>query len=357
MLAAVPSRAMDKHKQVFEFFPRVGTIVERPEGGSVMWKTMSYGFTVGHGRQTAGDKYWHYYFGYPQYGFRLNYNNYSSKIYGDNIALFPYIQGPVLCSGNFSLEYSLGFGLAWHLNTWDPIRNPENRYVSSPLTAVIDMTFTTNFKISDYFDLFGGVGFSHYSNGATGYPNRGLNGFTALMGIRYYKGRVQRKDWHGITPVIEQKNEIYAQIAPSFIIKRDEVRQRWEGNKTFFCSTLGVGYKRQFHPCFKWGGGLDIVYMGNEKYDIAPFHRSNRNNLSLLTYASFEVLFGDVSLNAALGAYPLYSSKGRGNICERVGVFYHFGRDNNQFAGVSIKATKGSADYIEWTYGVRLFRF
>lgn len=348
---------MERGKRITEFYPRFGTLMERPHETPVMWNTMSYGFTVGFGRQSAGEEYWHEYFGYPRYGFRINYNHYDKKMYGDNIALYPYIQAPFFRSGRFSLDYSLGLGLAYHLETFDKIKNPDNVYIGSSLTAVIDLTVVADYQISDYFGLFAGIGFSHYSNGATTYPNKGLNGLTMLAGVRYQERRINKVTWRGFVPEVEQKNEIYTFFAPSFIIRNDGEDARWEGNKTFFCSTLEFGYKRRFHPCFKWGAGFDIVYTGNEKYDIAKHHRSNWNNLSLLAFASIEVFFGNISLNVAAGAYPLYSAKGRGNICERAGVFYHFGKDREQFTGISIKASKGSADYIEWTYGVRLFKF
>lgn len=351
-----PLRSAERGKRIIEFYPRIGTLMERPNETPVMWKTMSYGFTAGLGFQTAGEEYWHEYFGYPRYGLRLNYNHYDNKIYGDNIALYPYLQAPLVRSGAFSLDYSIGFGVAYHTDKFDPVKNPENVYIGSSFTAVIDLEVVADFQVSDHFGLFTGIGFSHYSNGAMSYPNKGLNAFTAMAGIRYQPRRIEWRAWTGGIPVIERKNEIYTFFAPSFIVRNSD-EGKWDGNKTFFCSTLELGYKRQFHPCFKWGAGVDMVYTGNEKYDVASGRRTNWNNLSLLAFGSLEIFFGRVSLNVAAGAYPFYSAKGRGNICERVGVFYHFGRNDEQFAGLSIKATKGSADYIEWTYGVRLFRF
>ncbi len=348
-----------RHPGFFELAGRGGSLFERPPTGQGLGDTYMYGFTLGIGRQVGGEKYWHQHFGFPKYGLRLSYTGYSQDIYGQTISLNPFLEAPFFRAGRFSLEYSLGLGLAYHTKPYNENSNPLNEYVGAPLTAVIDLGVMAEYQLSPSLDLYGGVHFTHYSLGNTRYPNKGIHYLAGTMGIRVYPHKRPFPGTPSVEkvprPQIERKNDIYLSFAPSFKRRYLSVLGR---DKAFFCSTLQLGYRRHFHPCFNWGAAAELFYMGSEKEHALVPDKPNSANLQMGVSGQFEVLFGRLGLNVGLGIYPFFSLPSDRFLYERLGLLYHFGKKTKQQVGIAIKANDdGSIDYIEWSYGISLFRF
>ncbi len=336
-----------------EFYPKYGALIQSPRSESTISSKNFLGGVYGIGYQTVGNNSWETFFKHPRYGFRLGFTNYfDSEVFGQSISLNTFIQAPFFRINKFSFEYSMGLGIGLHSKKYNLEKNLHNDYVSTNLTANIDLSLIQSYELSPKIDVFVGENFSHYSNGAVHLPNLGINGVSVFAGMRYYQNSRKshvKDDLKDKTVAL--KNEVYTFYAPGFLqYKIDNIPEN------FFASTLEFGYKRRFHPCMKWGAGIDIIYTGYEMYEN-PDNLSYKNNFSQSIFGSFDLLLGDISLQAALGYYTYYSAKPRGRIYERIGVFYNFGDKFKQFTGVSIKASMGRADYIEWTYGFRIKTF
>ena len=103
---------------------------------------------------------------------------------GNIYSLYGYIDRPFLVAGGFSLGYSGEFGLGFMFNRrYDPVANPWNVLISSPVNAHISLGLQAQYAVSSRFDVGLGIFFNHHSNGAVTFPNYGLNAFELAMRV------------------------------------------------------------------------------------------------------------------------------------------------------------------------------
>ena len=101
---------------------------------------------------------------------------------GNIYSLYGYIDRPLLVLGGFSFGYSGEFGLGFMFrNRYDPVTNPWNVVISSPVNAHISLGLQAQYAISERYDAGIGFFFNHHSNGAVTFPNYGLNAFELAL--------------------------------------------------------------------------------------------------------------------------------------------------------------------------------
>ena len=128
-------------------------------------------------------------------------------------------------------------------------------------------------------------------------------------------------------------------------------------------NTFQVGYSRTFHPCFRYGGGIDFLYSGENHamYEAngALDRFTTADYFALAPFASFDLLYGDLVLHLSFAYYVWqpadYLPKGYQKFYERLALHYHFGPQKQFFVGAGMKVHLDCIDYIEWTVGMNLF--
>ena len=101
---------------------------------------------------------------------------------GNIYSIYGYIDRTLLALGDFSFGYSGEFGLGFMFShRYDPIENPWNVVISSPVNAHISLGFQAKYDITPCFDAGIGFFFNHHSNGAVSFPNYGLNAFELAL--------------------------------------------------------------------------------------------------------------------------------------------------------------------------------
>lgn len=88
-------------------------------------------------------------------------------------------------SPHFSLNYEWNFGISTGWKPYDPNNNPNNIIVGSKVNAFISLGTSISWKLANNILLFGGVDFTHFSNGNTKYPNAGVNLLGSKIGVVY----------------------------------------------------------------------------------------------------------------------------------------------------------------------------
>lgn len=88
---------------------------------------------------------------------------------------------------SFNYEWKFGMSGGWHHYSYPD--NPANDIIGSPLNAYINTTFYINYIISKHWGVSAGISATHYSNGNTRTPNRGINVLSGTIGMRYYFNR------------------------------------------------------------------------------------------------------------------------------------------------------------------------
>lgn len=97
---------------------------------------------------------------------------------GNIYSVYGYFDRPLFVIGDFSFGYSGEFGLGFMFShRYDPVENPWNVVISTPVNAHISLGFQAQYAISPRFDAGIGFFFNHHSNGAVSFPNYGLNSF------------------------------------------------------------------------------------------------------------------------------------------------------------------------------------
>lgn len=125
-------------------------------------------------------------------------------------------------------------------------------------------------------------------------------------------------------------------------------------DQKFFKSTLSMYASK--HVSYKWriGGGVDIFYSDSGNNEEIAEDKTGKLSAKLSGGPAFylvHVLNNDLVLNGNVGYY-IHNQSFNGEINKiflRAGFRYYVYKNIN--AGISIKAHKGKADFIEWTVG------
>ena len=213
--------------------------------------------------------------------------------------------------------------------------------------------------MSPHTDLVVRADFSHSSNGVLKLPNDGINSLSLSAGVRC-RLYDQLKGLHSIDTIQAYKpiNSLYFSISPALKQSRAEFSLS-QIMKPHYCfaSSVEIGYLRQPHPKFRYGGGFDLFYNSEILTRLKPEERSQDKCLMPALFATFDVTFSRMILHTSFGAYvgryydfykPYY---------EHLGVQFLLGPKKNHIVGASIKAHFGRADYIEWTYGYQFYNW
>ncbi len=328
---------------------RYGHIIPNNEKARHAINDPAYGFSITLGKELHGDDYWYSFWNYPFTGIEFSYDYIRNPFTGNKLGLSFFVQPSFYKTPKYSIDWYIGLGLSYYSKWYDPITNSNNKYIGSPLNVLINLGFVGTYNIQENINVFGGIKFSHSSNGYLKKPNLGLNFINAEIGASYYFDNRTCTYPHLVKDSFFQKeNDIYLSLSPGFVQSR-------HNESYYFAGTFTAGYSRRFHPCFAYGGGIDIMYNGTNA--TRPECYSSIENFSQAIFASFECFWGKVSLRVGFGVYTFNGEYQFLPYYERVGVLYHIGKNNTQFTGVSIKAHAGHADYIEWTYGIKLVSF
>ena len=113
---------------------------------------------------------------------------------GNIYSLYGYIDRPLLVLGGFSFGYSGEFGVGLMFNKrYDPVTNPWNVVISTPVNAHISLGLQAQYAISERYDAGIGFFFNHHSNGAVSFPNYGLNAFELALrlGMKSPRGEAE----------------------------------------------------------------------------------------------------------------------------------------------------------------------
>jgi len=130
---------------------------------------------------------------YAWQGIGLGWNrfSYSAEI-GNPLMLYVFQQNRMARLGRWaSLDYRWSFGISGPWKKYDRESNFYNNVVGSRLNAYLNLGAYLRIPFGSGSDVSVGAFFSHFSNGNTHYPNRGVNIVGASLGVSRAMGRVE----------------------------------------------------------------------------------------------------------------------------------------------------------------------
>jgi hypothetical protein len=297
------------------------------------------------GFQTTGKKDWHHIYKFPYFGFGFYAGSYNNPTLGNPLAGFVFLELPFSRTPKSYFSTSWGVGMTFNLNEYDSVTNPENIAIGSDMNVYIDFVFSYKYRLSDHFQIGAGIKLQHFSNGATRYPNLGLNMASGVVTLSYSPKIIVNKFYTADKSKDYDNIEITPFFGCGFRAKSQD-----EPDVKYFNSTTSISVNKRINRKRTVGIGFDYFYQGyliNYYQDQAKITDSDL--MSYATFLSSGMVVDKFRLVVQLGFY-LYRPVDFGQFFyERVALrFYPV---KKLFANVSIKAHAAKAEFIEWGVG------
>jgi len=247
------------------------------------------------------------------------------------------------------LSLRLGTGLAYFSEHYDLYTNRKNTFIGAPINATLQLRLEYDVAISPHVGLLLGLALNHYSNGATAYPNFGVNLPTLLLGINYYQAR--------LVPVAASAGALPADVEHNFINISTSLgyRQRGGGDPhRYWVHSVTVAAGRRLNRKSNVLVGLEGFYDRSLLADLrAAGPATDVPDVKKASgFVGHELLVGRLAVVTHLGLFFYSPYKPSQAYYERVGLKYHF--TNLLFGAIDLKAYGAVADVVEFKVGVKL---
>jgi hypothetical protein len=288
------------------------------------------------GWQSIGKQQWQQAYRYPSYGVGLNWNTFKTEVLGDPVAVYFFTNFPQFTTPWARLDLEIDLGLSYGIHPYDPVNNPNNFSTGSAVNAFFGLYLEQSFHLGKYADLFISEGFTHYSNGALGWPNLGLNIPTLKAGLRFHPRQ---------EPVLEKQfsNDFkgYWQLTTNLSAG---IKTLWAPQPLYH--EYLIAPTLYYRPSYKRRVGLGFELAYNEAVH-GVWDKRNYTGTQLLTYAVYaahEFVIERFTVVAQFGIY-LYNMPSDKFYFERIGLGYYL-TDHTRLV-LNLKAHYFKAEYVE----------
>ena len=299
-------------------------------------------------RQTTGAAPWHGWYHYPKVGLALVYYDYHNPVLGRSYAASVYLSKALVRTARHDLSIRLGTGLAYFSTHYDLYTNRKNNFIGAPLNATLQTRLEYDLALNPRLGLLVALALNHYSNGATAYPNFGINLPTLLVGVNYYQARL------ALAPL--RPGSLPADVGHTFFNFSTSLgyKQRSGDPNRYLVNsvTLAVGRRlnRKSNVLVGLEGFYDRSLLAAVLAASSPGDRPDVKKAS--GFVGHELLFGQLALVTHLGLYYYNPYQSNPFYYERVGLKYQF--TNRLFGAIDLKAHGAIADVVEFKAGVKL---
>ncbi|WP_320054356.1 acyloxyacyl hydrolase [uncultured Acetobacteroides sp.] len=329
-------------------------------------------YTLKYGYSSAGDCWEDYAYGMPYGGIGL----YTANFYNDNhalgnpFALFAF-QGTTLndYSKPIKIKFEWQLGASFNWKPYDAFTNHENISLGSTSNVYVGLNLYASYQLLPRWDLDFGVGMTHFSNGASRLPNKGVNLFAPFFEFKYnFDSRLSLNGKSRfIPPVVEPR------IDYDLLVNISSRQKKFDTTGTglpsqYIDRNFGV-YGLSFAPMlvrsykYKYGASLDILYdessgakawratnpLDGKIYDrvtLGPFWHRFSAGLS----AKGELVLPNYSIFANFGYNIIHGSSYDKRLYQVIGVKVFL--KDNLFGTFGIRAARFSqAQYLYWSLG------
>jgi len=286
---------------------------------------------------TDGSKYWQYDHNFPQMGLSLCVRDLGNRpVYGYSITLLPYLEFNIVKRAWGAIQIKHGTGLAWVTKTYDPVGNPENHLISTPLNATSILDAGVRVNLSHSLDVKVGGLVQHLSNGAFKFPNAGTNSGTIYGSLSWCpEGReVELKTFEKVRNYKQWRYRVGTSVG---FYEYDAER-----NRVFLNLQGQVMVMRQHNTWLRSCLGLEGGHLFKPENQLA-------------IYFEEEVQFGKITTRYGLGAYVLNKRVPGEDFYTKIGLAYYPFLDgyipHKFYIGSMLKAHTTKAAHIELLAG------
>lgn len=299
-------------------------------------------------KRVHGEKDWHSFYGYPEYGASLIMFDFGSPSYiGKSYGLYPFMNFFLCNSGkHLNISVKVGAGAAYVEKIFDRHTNFKNVAIGSHINALLSLQFNAHVRITNDLSAFTGIGLTHFSNGAFKMPNAGLNILTLNAGFGYTFGdRYPLKSMASVeTPDKKWCYRIYLsggvkEISPV-------------GGEKYLTSGFSLEMSRKHLPLTRFGGTFDLFYDTSDYHSLRDDDTNRLATVKAGLAAGYELAFGRLSVIVQAGIYLRAKYTENGMTYQRMALRYAVNSKANIHFG--LKNQLGQADYLEISYGYRI---
>ena len=373
-----------------------GTDMERTRPNLRTYGYMTYEAGVGFQTNPNDSSAFAQQFGYPMlsFGFSLarmgNFKFYDQTEFSNLYSLYGSFERSLMRRKYISLGYIFDFGATYNPDRYEPVNNPGNNWLSSPVMAYFGAGAFVKFHIGDRWEIGADAMFRHYSNGRLALPNEALNALGAGLFARYrlddydykeYSGKPRLKtDYkHGMQYMIVLGGGVHTCMAEwnaKVETESDPAKRQKIKLKAHPKFSVSVDAVYRYALRYASGVSLDVFYSSNMKEleasdrivygDEAVANSPGYAPISVGLALVQEVYWHNLAVHVAIGAYP-YRHKGvngieakeagdreRGWHYEKAGLRYYFPKFGDTFLGFAIKSHSIKAEYLEFSAGIRI---
>lgn len=161
-----------------------GFIMPHRRGMRHLVKDHIRSFSLSLERPTTGEKAWQQEYLCPSWGLNLIYSDLGNpEMLGKAMALFPYLDFPLIKGEKSGLYFRTGTGIGWIEKPFDRLENHKNIAIGSQGNVTFNFMLHGKWRLPGRWELSGGLAFDHFSNMAVRVPNLGINLPNAHIGI------------------------------------------------------------------------------------------------------------------------------------------------------------------------------
>ena len=320
-------------------------IDDNPKVNETLRQSNFSGISIRYSWELKPSSVYHSVYRRPLLGLGLMTTTFNNPVIGSPISLFGFVEIPFSKrTSRWNFSYALALGISFHFNPYDITKNPDNLMISSTYNAYLHTSVIAKYIVSKNWQLGLGIGYKHFSNGATKKPNAGIN----LVPIQF---TMQYKIDNSLTSSLYQLPK-FKPFTSFSIYTSSGMKQNNPGEELIYKNLTGVFLGYQFSYKYKIGLGFDLTYSSGGTHRVSNATAFS-SNFSYGLYAGWEWYITDrLYLPINIGAYLHHNPENSEStlMYERIGVRYLF--FNRHFSvGPSLKAHAGTADFIEFNLG------
>ncbi|MFP4089231.1 MAG: acyloxyacyl hydrolase [Cyclobacteriaceae bacterium] len=351
---ALPLRAQDEglsHAPVFWAEANVyqGFVIKHHPRVGHLARSHPSGFSFNFVKNTFGQHYWQYQYGYPDLGLRINHQNYHNPILGASVAAVPYISFFPYKNTRSSLAWSMGLGLAYHTAPHHQTDNNLNIAIGSPVTFALYASLRYQYRLNKNFAAGAFLQLDHFSNGAHTKPNSGINLLQAGLSLSH-KISTHESTYQSWQKKILENRRMYLSLLPSISFK--ELGKG--GGEILPSYNLQLSLNKPLNTISSLNLGLDGFYDVAMRQWIAEESFDKE-----VDFKSVAITFGHELRLANVGfitqvAYHIYQPYTElfGRYYQRYGLKIYM-HPRLSVSG-NLKTYLGQAEQIEWGLWIRL---
>ncbi len=295
-------------------------------------------------KPTTGEKEWHRVWNYPDVGINVAWINTGNAELGNTYYTTVFLQKYIGDRDkDFQLSFKVAPGISYTTKRYSVEENETNTFISTHVNMIMEGNFLAHYRVSPQWNAFGGIVFTHFSNGGVKLPNSGFNIPSLTLGMIYKPNPTPlERNKETVEPL--KRHVRYNVMYGASVKSKGE-----DTNDLGFAWTLSGYAHWRLNYRSALTGGLDLFYNSTIPDRV---ENPDANQYRVGLHAGHDLIAGTTSMLFQVGYYIYRPEDVDKSFYWRLGVKQHI--SDKLFAGFFLKAHLGRADLIEWGLGYRL---